>query len=211
MMKVRLNTRTVGDFMTKNVGWRFGSSRPLAVALAMAILSCCEALALMVPLATTTLVDRAECIVEGRVESVTSRWTEDHSGIVTEVVIDATDVLLGDTNRVTFLYEGGIVGRLEQHVSDMPSLVKGQQVLVFLCPQSAQEAGRDPGRSGSARSYALFGAAQGVCRIEGGRAIKDRFSVLGDASAIDRDVDVNVLKERVRQRLRTTRPERNRQ
>lgn len=190
-------------------GW-FGRGRPLTVALGVALCACAEAPALMVPLATTTVVDHAECIVEGRVAKVTPRWTADRTGIVTEVMVDATDVLLGETNQVTFLYEGGIVDGLEQRVSDMPSLSEGQQVLVFLRSQNEREAKRDQVRAVRARCYALFGGAQGVCRIEGGRAVKDGFTLLGDRAAIDSDVDVGELKARVRQRLRTTRPERNR-
>jgi hypothetical protein len=83
--------------------------RPLIVAFVVSFLVFTDASALMEPLATTTLVDRAECIVEGQVTNVTSRWTDDHSTIVTEVTVDVTDILLGDTNRVTFLCEGGVV------------------------------------------------------------------------------------------------------
>jgi len=79
----------------------------LCLALLAGLLFGADASALMVSLATTTLVDRASCIVEGQVTSLTSRWTDDHSAIVTEVVIEATDVLLGDTNRVTFRCKGG--------------------------------------------------------------------------------------------------------
>ena len=95
--------------------------------------------ALMVPLATTTLVDRAACIVDGQIVNMASRWTDDHSAIVTEVTVDVDEILLGDTNRVVFSYPGGVVGNLEQRVSDMPRLKSGQRILVFLREESLKE------------------------------------------------------------------------
>jgi hypothetical protein len=158
----------------------------------------------MVSFSTTDLVDRASCIVEGRVTSVTSRWTDDHSAIVTEVVVDAADVLLGDTNHVTFMYEGGVVDGLAQRVSDMPSLTNGQQVLVFLRAPTAREAQRDRSDAVRDRRYTLLAAAQGLHRIEGGRAIKGGFTAMGDSTVIDRDIDVTVLKTRIRDHLVAT-------
>ncbi|HOC56466.1 MAG TPA: hypothetical protein PKI20_12660 [Verrucomicrobiota bacterium] len=158
----------------------------------------------MIPLGTTTLVDRASCIVEGRVTNLSSRWTDDRSAIVTEVVIEAADILLGDTNRVTFRYEGGVVGELEQRVSDMPRLTDGQQVLVFLRAPTREETQRDRPDAPQSCRYTLLGAAQGVYRIEGGRAMKDGFTVVGDSTSVDRDIDLALLKTRVRERLRAT-------
>jgi len=165
------------------------------------LLACADASALMIPLATTTLVDHASCIVEGQVTDVSSRWTDDHSAIVSEVTVQATDVLLGNTNLVTFLYKGGVVGDLEQRVSDTPKVANGQHILVFLRLLATEEArlGRTDALRG--RRYTLAGAAQGFYRIEGGRAEKDGFAVVGDSAVIDRNVDVTVLKARIRERL----------
>ena len=173
-------------------------------ALVVALLVCADAKALMIPLGTTTLVDRASCIIEGRVTNLTSRWTDDRSAIVTEVVIDAADLILGDTNCVTFLYEGGVVGGLEQRVSDMPTLTNGQQVLVFLRAPIPEEAQRDRSDALRGYRYALLGAAQGLYRIEGGRAIKEGFTVVGDSTGIDRNIEVKALKARIRERLGAT-------
>lgn len=168
---------------------------------------CPDASALMIPLATTSLVDHASCIIEGQVTNLSSRWTDDRSIIVTEVEIVTTDVLLGSTNCVTFLYKGGVVGDMEQQVSDMPRLTNGQQVLVFLRVQTPDEARRDRTDAQRGHRYTLLGAAQGLYRIEGGRAKKDGFAVVSDSALIDRNVDVTVLKARVRERLRASRRE----
>ena len=171
------------------------------VVLGLSLWAGTDAKALMVPLGTTTLVDRASCIVEGRVTNLLSRWTDDHSAIVTEVVVEVTDVLLGDTNRVTFLYGGGVVDGLSQRVSDMPTLTNGQQVLVFLRPPVPEEARRDRPDAGRGPRYGLLGASQGLYRIEGARAKKEGFTVVGDSSIIDRNVDVTEIKGRIRERL----------
>jgi hypothetical protein len=174
------------------------------VAFLAGLLTCADASALMISLATTTLVDRASCIVEGKVSNVASRWTDDRSAIITEVAVEATDLLLGDTNSVTFSYEGGVVDEQGQRVSDMPILINGQQVLVFLRAATPQEAGRDRPETLRGHPYTLLGAAQGLHRIEGGRAIKDGFTAVGDSTVIDRNIDATVLKTRIRERLSAT-------
>lgn len=179
----------------------FGSRGRLAWTSAFLALLAADVTALMEPLSTPALVDGAACIVEGRVAGLSSRWTDDGSAIVTEVALDVTDVLLGETNRVTFLYDGGEVGALGQRVSDMPSLKKGQQVFVFLHALTPRESGRERRAAHQVCRYSLVGAAQGVYRIEGTRAVKDGFSVVGDASEVERNIDVKALKDKVRQRL----------
>lgn len=160
-----------------------------------------EASALMVPLATTTLVDRAECIVEGHIVHVASRWTDDHTLIISEVELDVTDALLGATNRVTFLYEGGTVDGLKLQVSDMPVFSAGQRILVFLRPPMPREVARE--RSQRNRGLqTLVGAAQGAYRIEGDRAVKDGFSVTAGSLDVDRNADVGELKARILERVR---------
>lgn len=178
--------------------------RLLPWAFCGAFLICVNAPAAMVSLATSTLVDGAACIVEGRIAELSSRWTDDRSGIVTEVVVDAREVLLGDTNRIAFFYPGGGVGELEQRVSDMPALTQGQEILVFLRAPIREEAQRDPSAGLRGVRYTLMGAAQGVYRIEEGRAIKEGFTVVDDSAVIDRRLDARALKALVRDRLAET-------
>ncbi len=172
--------------------------------LIVGLLAAPELMAVMVPLATTTLVDRASCIVEGRVTSVASHWTDDRSGIVTAVEVEVADALLGDTNRVTFVYQGGGVDGVEQRVSDMPVVKSGQQLLVFLRKPFPVEALRQPQGRLRASGLVLVGSAQGLCRITGEKAAKSGFSVMGDAAQVDRNLDVGALKSLIRQRLKDT-------
>lgn len=185
-------------------------------------LFCTSVMALMLPLSTSTLVDLSSCVVEGRVTGLSSRWTADGSSIVTEVTVEVTDALLGETNCVTFLYEGGVVGDVGQRVSDMPTVTTNQQILVFLREMTGREKARDVSSSAvPGKRYMLSGSAQGFCRIEGGRAIKGGFTVLGasaaraataagnggpvvaeDSSVVEHNVDLTELKTRIRQRIK---------
>ncbi|MEI8205714.1 MAG: hypothetical protein WCG03_02440 [Kiritimatiellales bacterium] len=185
-------------------------------------MSCPPAQALMLPLSTSTLVDLSSCVVEGQVAGLSSRWTADGSSIVTEVTVEVTDALLGETNCVTFLYEGGVVGDIGQRVSDMPAVATNQQVLVFLREMSEREKARDnSSKTAPEKRYMLSGSAQGFCRIEGGRAIKGDFTVLetpatraatvisngspvvaDDPSVVEHNVDLTELKTRIRQRIK---------
>ena len=175
------------------------------VALLLGLASGPDASALMIPLATASLVDRASCIVEGRVTSVSSHWTDNRSGIVTEVEVDVTDALLSSTNRVSFMYQGGVVDGIEQRVSDMPVVQNGQQILVFLRKPFPMEARRLQQARLRSSGYVLVGSAQGLWRITGKEASKSGFTVAGDSVKIDRIIDGGVLKSRIRQRLEGTR------
>ncbi|MDD3276346.1 MAG: hypothetical protein PHP93_04770 [Kiritimatiellales bacterium] len=188
----------------------------------LTVLLSAMAQALMAPIATDTLVDLSSCIVEGQVTGLSSRWTADGSLIVTEVMVEVTDALLGETNRVTFLYEGGVVGDVGLRVSDMPAVSTNQQVLVFLRKMTDREKTRDiSSKTGFEQRYMLSGSAQGFCRIENGRAIKGNFTVLetpaagakavasndvpmaaNDSSVVEHNVDLTDLKKRIRQRLK---------
>jgi hypothetical protein len=179
----------------------------VAAQILLGHLLCIPVSAMMVPLATTSLVDHATSIVEGRVTSLRSRWTDDHSSIVTEVRLDVVDVLLGETNSAVFFHEGGAVGGVEQRVSDMPRFEAGQHVLVFLRPPTDRESRRDRIVPNKGKMPVLMSAAQGVWRIDRGRAVKDGFTVAGDDSVIDRNLDLQALKMKVRQRMADTRRE----
>ncbi len=168
------------------------------------LLACVRVDALMLPLATTTLVDKAACIIEGRVVKMDSRWSDDGAVIITEATIEVLDHLLGNSQRVVFTYEGGIVGDLEMQVSDMPTLVQGEHILVFLRPRYPGEAGMDETKTGTEPSYALVGAAQGIYRIQDTWATKSGFTVLDDSEVLDRRVEVKRLKDMIRERLSAT-------
>lgn len=219
-MGLSMNTFKQTDRDVKNCVRRF-----FFMVFVTGVLFCTSAPALMLPLSTSTLVDFSSCIVEGQVTGLSSRWTADGSSIVTEVTVEVTDALLGETNRVTFLYEGGVVGDIGQRVSDMPAVATNQQVLVFLREMTGREKARDASsKTAPGKRYMLSGSAQGFCRIEKGRAIKGGFTVLetpatraatvagnglpvvaDDSSAVEHNVDLTELKTRIRQRIKEKR------
>jgi hypothetical protein len=171
--------------------------------LALALAAGPDAHGIMAPLSTRKLIDMSNCILEGRVQELTSRWTEDGTAVVTDVRLEPRLVLLGGPAPETFLIEGGRVDDVEQWVSDMPVLQTGERILVFLRPVSDEERKRDNGKDPKA-GHTPAGGAQGVYHLRKGRALKGGFSVIGDHREVERSLDLKALRERIRLRLEET-------
>ena len=95
--------------------------------------------ALAVPAFATTvrkmelpeLVSASDSIVQGRVESVESRWENNQAFTYTSVNVD--DPLKGGRRRAVLIRQiGGKIGNLNVTVSGMPQFKRGDQVIVFL-------------------------------------------------------------------------------
>ena len=103
------------------------------------------AFALMVGRSVSELTNDAEAVIEGKVTSIKSEWSDIKSewsdnlnaGIVTNVNIEVTDVIKGDLivrEEVVVQTLGGEI--LEQNiglqVSDQPEFQVGEEVIIFL-------------------------------------------------------------------------------
>ena len=94
--------------------------------------------ALMLERSVSELTNDAEAIIEGKVTSVKSEWSDNLSaGIVTNVNIKVNDVVKGDLivgEEVTVQILGGVI--LEQDiglmVSDQPEFQQDEEVIIFL-------------------------------------------------------------------------------
>lgn len=99
---------------------------------------------------------KAEVIVRATVSRVESRWNGDHSRILTQVDLAVAEVLKGpDSQTVTLILPGGIVGDLGQHVAGVPSFQRGEDVVLFLSPHGG-------------RAFRITGFSQGKYRLERG-------------------------------------------
>ena len=95
-----------------------------------------------VPARATTLVRQGlegltagnDLIVHGRVLDLHSYWNADHTFILTDVRIGASDVLKGDraTREVSFTLLGGSVGDITTLIIGGPELVPGSDYVLFL-------------------------------------------------------------------------------
>jgi hypothetical protein len=72
-------------------------------------------------------------IVVGSVESVTPRWNEKHTKIVTDVAVRVTQSLKGTTaSTLTLTQLGGTVGNLKYTVPGCPAWRTGEEALLFV-------------------------------------------------------------------------------
>jgi len=150
------------------------------------------ALAIMIGLSTEQLTKASETVIIGQVADVASQWNQDGSSIVTRATVGVAEVIKGDLNKdeVIVEYEGGEVGEIGLKVSDSPSLIKGENVILFL--ESKKET-----RGGLIQK--IVGKAQGKYSIgEDGIARKMGFKVIEGKDVIDNSLPVNELLDRIR-------------
>jgi len=83
------------------------------------------------------LATESPSIVHGRVVSTSSRWTEDQSLIVTDVVIEVSDALKGSAaGQVVVTQPGGRVGKLRVDVAGTTAFRPGEETVLFLQPSA---------------------------------------------------------------------------
>lgn len=148
--------------------------------------------AVMFGLSTEDLTRGSEMVVEGDVEDVQSQWSEDGKTIFTRVTIVIRESVKGvmTEKKVVVEHEGGEVGDIGLKVSDVAVFRKGQRVLLFL----------KSGRSrGGGHVYNVVGKAQGKYTIDKeGIARKSGFSLIRGQEAVDNNIPLDVLKEKIK-------------
>lgn len=136
----------------------------------------------MVAVDIPTLARNAELVVVGKVTKVASRWTQDKSGVVTDIEIAITETVKGAPRKaVTLVQAGGTVEEVRQKVHGMPSFVADEEVVLFLEPR------------GAAR-FATVGMAQGKFRVQ--RSEGSAATVLVDPE-LDGTLIDSVTRERI--------------
>jgi len=79
------------------------------------------------------LVQKADLIVQGQVESVYTQWDEDRRLVFTYVAIRVDEPLKGESPRSVLIRQvGGIVGTIQMSVVGVPQFRSGEMTLVFL-------------------------------------------------------------------------------
>lgn len=106
-------------------------------ALLMAILICLLAVgslpAIMLPVTPGALLARSDVVVTGVVVSLNSHWDAARTLIYTDVVVAPERFDKGNVDsRITVRVPGGEVGEVGLAVEDMPVLVAGQKVTLYL-------------------------------------------------------------------------------
>jgi len=169
---------------------------------------CCFSLArgLIIKLPLKELVTKAEAIIIGEVKDIKCQWSIDHSVVLTIVTINIHEVLKGNINNTQILiqYPGGEVGDIGLKVSDMPSFLLNENVLVFLKyikdPQSEKNS---PLTAMSIlQSFSILGAAQGKYSIDKDEIAKKSGYVL-NSNIHEPDIllPLTVLKKKIKKFL----------
>ncbi len=95
-----------------------------------------------IPAGATTLIRSGldkltaenEAVIYGRVLDIHSYWNAEHSMIMTDIRVRASQVLKGDRSarEITFTLLGGTVGEITTLVIGGPELVPGSEYILFL-------------------------------------------------------------------------------
>jgi hypothetical protein len=114
------------------------------------------------------LVQRADLIVQGQVQSVSSQWDEKRRLVFTYVSIRVDEPLKGERalkgQSVVIRQIGGNVGTIQMSVAGLPQFKTGGRALVFLKRQDAT-------------TFQVVGMNQGLYEIKEDVAISERHGV----------------------------------
>jgi len=146
----------------------------------------------MVGLSTEDLTRGSDLVVEGTVEETASLWSLDGETIVTRVTVLVRAVIRGGPGlaRVVVEHEGGEVGRVGLAVSDVARMTKGERVILFL---------RQGESAAGGTLFRTVGKGQGKYTIgNDGIARKKGFSVGKGGEAVDAEIPVDVLIEKIK-------------
>jgi hypothetical protein len=127
------------------------------------------------------LAQTSDAIVHGTVRRVESRWSGDGRRIVTDVEIQVTEALKGQTGQagstVLVTQPGGRVGDIGQRVSGLAAFAPGEEVVVFLERRGKQ-------------AFRVSGMVQGKYQVQRTGDGKSAMAVpepTGDALLLDPD------------------------
>jgi hypothetical protein len=92
------------------------------------------AFALVEALSLEELTSKSSIIIRGKVIALSSRWNEERTQILTDVTIEVSDYIKGESQgaELTIRVPGGVVEGIGMWVSDVPSFEEGQEVVLFL-------------------------------------------------------------------------------
>jgi hypothetical protein len=149
----------------KEVTKKFATRRLIGMALMAAILAVPAFATTVARLNLQQLVQRADLIVEGQVQSVYYQWDEGRRLVFTYVLIRVDDPLKGERRQWVLIRQvGGTIGTIQMSVAGAPQFKNGEMALVFL---KRQEDG----------AFQVVGMNQGLYEITEGFAVSNVFGV----------------------------------
>ncbi|MDY7000375.1 MAG: hypothetical protein SVS15_01170 [Thermodesulfobacteriota bacterium] len=153
--------------------------------------------AYMIAMDTEKLAKLSDLIVIGEVDNVECYWSEDKSVIITKGNVAIKEIIEGISfhKNITVEYIGGEIDGVGLGVSDMPSLKKGEKVMLFLKSGASKI-------NSAEQTYHIVGSSQGKYTInEHDMAKKEGFVVPPDElSKIDNNIPVEELINKIKQK-----------
>jgi hypothetical protein len=142
-------------------------------------------------LSTEELTRSSEIVIEGTVNDVAAEWSKDGKTIISRSTVIPTNVIKGKiAQEITVELDGGEIGDIGFHVSDVEPLRKGEKVILFLKTGESRRGGN---------AFKIVGNAQGKYSIgKDGIARKRGFSVITGEEKIDNNIPVEELVDKIR-------------
>jgi len=165
--------------------------------------------ALMFKIPLKQLVDEAEAIVIGKVQSVRCEWSLDKRLILSIVRVRVQETMRGDLMVPDIILEvlGGTRGDLSLKVTDMPTFHENEEIVIFLRSINAIA---DTKHSFTVAqnyfpAYEVYGKAQGKYSIDAeGLARKSGYEILSEDEDPENVLSVDSLKTKIQSILRET-------
>jgi len=108
------------------------------MALVAALLATPAVATTVAKLSLEQLVQRADLIVQGQVQSVYSQWDDERRLVFTYISIHVDEPLKGEPRQTVLIRQiGGRVGAIQMSVAGVPQFNRGERALVFLKRQDA--------------------------------------------------------------------------
>ncbi|KJU87192.1 conserved hypothetical protein, secreted [Candidatus Magnetobacterium bavaricum] len=145
----------------------------------------------VVAVSTDDLVMASDVILRGVVEQTKSVWDQKAGTIITRALLKVTQVIRGNISAksVAFEYEGGTVGDLTLQLRDVVSVVKGEDVIVFLKTKADKV---------NESVFLVHGDKQGKYTVKDGIVTKEIDYIEGDPAIIDNNIPISTLIKKIR-------------
>ena len=135
------------------------------IALMVAIMAGPAFATTVVKLDLKQLVQRADLIVQGQVQSVYSQWDQELRLVFTYVSIRVDDPLKGERRQSVLIRQvGGTAGEIQMSVAGVPQFKDGEMAIVFLKRQADS-------------TFQVVGMGQGVYEVIDDFAVSNVFGV----------------------------------
>jgi hypothetical protein len=133
----------------------------IGIALIASILSAPAFATTVARLNLEQLVQRADLIVQGHVETVYSQWDEERRLVFTYISIRVDEPLKGERRQSVLIRQvGGTVGTIQMSIAGAPQFKSGEMAIVFLKHQDD-------------RTFQVVGMNQGLYKITGTFAVSN--------------------------------------